>query len=381
MTIPPGFPHVGKTCKLLRALYGLCQASRAWYSRIDSFFQNFGLLRSKEDPNLYYSHQNGKHTFILFYVDNILITGNDDLYIQKLKNHMMTTFRMTDLGNASYYLGIELQQTPEGTYFHQKGYIEKLLDRFGMTDCSPMAMPMNPRTKLRKDTASEPVDPHLYQSLVGGLLHATISRWDIQFAVNHISRYLTALQLEHLVAAKNILRYLKGTLNYCLFFPFSDTGGLHTFTDADWAGDSDSRRSTSGVLYKFGNSPIAWSSKLQPTIALSSTEAEYKVLSEAARNITYLRRLFNELQIDVQTPTPILCDNLSSIHLVRNPIMHAQTKHFDLQHHYIREKYNDGTIQVTFIPSTEQEADLLTKPLAPQKFLHNRALSDLIELP
>ena len=170
---------------------------------------------------------------------------------------MMTTFRMTDLGNASYYLGIELQQTLEGTYFHQKGYIEKLLDRFGMSDCSPMAVSMNPRTKLRKDTVSDPVDLHLYQSLVGGLLHATISWWDIQFVVNHVSRYLTVPQQNHLVVAKNILRYLKGTLNYCLFFPSSHTRGLHTFIDVDWAGDFDSRRSTSGVLYKFGNSPIA----------------------------------------------------------------------------------------------------------------------------
>ena len=170
-------------------------------------------------------------------------------------------------------------------------------------------------------------------------------------------------------------------MDFCLFFPSKDTGSLHTFTDADWAGDVDSRRSTSRILYTFGNSPIAWSSKLQPTIALSSTEVEYKVLSEAAINITYLRRLFSELQIDNKTPTPIMCDNLSSIRLVRNPILHAQTKHFDIQHHYIQEKFEDGTINVTFIPSGDQQADLLTKPLAPQKFLHNRNITSITMLP
>ena len=110
-----------------------------------------------------------------------------------------------------------------------------------------MAVPMNPKTKLCNETTSAPVDQHLYQSLVGGLLHATISRWDIQFAVNHVSRYLKAPQHKHLIAAKNILRYLKGTLNFYLFFPCSDTRSLHTYRDADWADDSDSRRSTSGI--------------------------------------------------------------------------------------------------------------------------------------
>jgi transposase InsO family protein len=118
MIIPPGFPHAGQTCKLIRALYGLRQASRAWYTRIDSFLQTLGLSHSKEDPNLYFFHKNGKHTIILLYVDDIIITGNDTQNINYLKRHMMTTFRMTDLGNASCYLVVEIQQAPEGIYFH-----------------------------------------------------------------------------------------------------------------------------------------------------------------------------------------------------------------------------------------------------------------------
>jgi hypothetical protein len=112
MVIPPGFPHVGRICKLIRALYGLRQASHAWYTRIDSFLQTLGLSRNKEDPNLYFSHQNGKHTINLFYVDDIIIIGDDTQNINYLKKHMMTTFRMTDLDNASYYLGVEIQQAP-----------------------------------------------------------------------------------------------------------------------------------------------------------------------------------------------------------------------------------------------------------------------------
>jgi hypothetical protein len=181
---------------------------------------------------------------------------------------------------------------------------------------------MNSKLKLYKDTNNDLVDKLTYQSLVGGLLYATVSRWDIQYAVGCVSRYMSNPQQVHLTAAKNILRYLKGTLDYGIFYPSHDNCNLSVFTDADWVGEVDSRRSTSGILYKIGTAPVAWSSKLQPTLSLSSTEAEYRVLSEAARNITYFRRLLNELRIGDKAPTPIFCDNLSSIRLVKNLVMH-----------------------------------------------------------
>ena len=190
-------------------------------------------------------------------------------------------------------------------------------------------------------------------------------------------------QQAHMIAAKNILWYLKGTLDHGpgIFYPTNDTGDLSVYTDADWAGETDSRRSTSGILYKFGSSPFAWSGKLQPTLALSSTEAEYRVLSKAACNITYFRRLLEELKIGSSSPTPIFCDNISSIKLVRNPLMHQRTKHIELEHHYIREKYDDGTIDITYVPTHSQQADLLTKPLSSTQFITNRDLTGLRPIP
>jgi hypothetical protein len=128
MIIPDGFPDAGKICRLLQALYGLCQASRAWYSRIDKFLINLGLNRSQEDPNLYYSIRNGLYTIILLYVDDIIIAGDDEIYIATLKEHMMNSFKMSDLGDATYYLGVEIVQEPNGIYFHQRGYIERILE-------------------------------------------------------------------------------------------------------------------------------------------------------------------------------------------------------------------------------------------------------------
>jgi hypothetical protein len=179
MIILAGFPNAEQTCKLLRALYGLCQASHSWYNRIDTFLTNLGLTRSNEDPNLYYSICNGLYTIILFYVDDIVITRDDETHISNLKNQMMTSFKMIDLGDTNYYLGVEIPQTSDGIYFYQQGYIKKILECFGMTNCTPISALMNLKTKLQKDTRSSPVDPKLYQSLVGALLHATISRWDV----------------------------------------------------------------------------------------------------------------------------------------------------------------------------------------------------------
>jgi hypothetical protein len=141
--------------------------------------------------------------------------------------------------------------------------------------------------------------------------------------------------MTHLIAAKTILRYLKGSLDHGIFYPSQNPGNLFIFTDADWAGDVDSRRSTSRIIYKLGHAPIAWLIKLQPSVSLSSTKAEYRVLFEATRNITYLRRLFQELYLRQDHPTPIYCDNISSIRLVKNPVIHAQTKHFTLHDHHI----------------------------------------------
>jgi hypothetical protein len=230
---------------------------------------------------------------------------------------------MSDLGDATYYLGVEIVQQDNGIYFHQRGYIEKILDRFGMSNCTPLSSPMNPNTKLQKETSSQPVNPKLYQSLVEALLHATISHWDIQYLISCVSRYLTNPQMNHLIAAKNILRYLKGSLDHGIFYPSDNPKNLCTFIDADWTGDLDSRHSTSSILYKQGNAPIAWSSKLQQFVSLSSTKAKYRVLSEATRNITYLRRQMQELNLGENTPTPIYCHNISSIRLVKNPVMHA----------------------------------------------------------
>ena len=150
MIIPQGFPQAGQVCKLNQALHGLKHAFRAWYTCINSYLQNLGLKRSSKDPNLYFSIKNNLYTILLLYVDDIILTSNDTHTINHIKRTLMSTFKMTDLKDAKYYLGIKLTHTKEGIYFHQRGYIEKLLDRFDMSNCVPVAVPMNLRLKLQK---------------------------------------------------------------------------------------------------------------------------------------------------------------------------------------------------------------------------------------
>ena len=227
-------PNSRQVYHLLHAMYGLRQASHAWYSCIDQFFLSFGLIQSSEDPNLYFSIKNNKYVIIILYVHNIIMTNDDFVSLNHLQQQMMKTFCMTNLGDAECYLEVEILQTPQGIFFHQSGYIHKLLDWFGMSDCTSLSTPMNLHTKLSKDMSSTPIDRKLYQSLVATLLHVKITRFDIQFAISYVSHYLTNLQMSHLIVAKNILRYLKGIQNYGLFYSTLDTGNLTTYTNVDW---------------------------------------------------------------------------------------------------------------------------------------------------
>jgi hypothetical protein len=178
-----------------------------------------------------------------------------------------------------------------------------------------------------------------------------------------------------MTAAKNILRYLKGTINYGLCISNEIDYKLTSYTDANYARDLDTRRSTYGIIHKLGNSPIEWSSKRQPTVALSTTEAEYRVLSKAAKDIVHLRRLLTELKVCDTTPTPLLSDNQSCIKLVANPILHAWTKHIEIEYHFICKKTIAGDVNVSYIRTSDQPVDVLIKPLTSSR--HSMILEEV----
>jgi hypothetical protein len=222
---------------------------------------------------------------------------------------------------------------------------------------------------------SPPCNLQTYQALVGCLLFVTITRPSISYSVGCVSRYLSKPRQTHMTAAKNILRYLKGTINYGLCISNEIDYKLTSYTDANYARDLDTRRSTYGIIHKLGNSPIEWSSKRQPTVALSTTEAEYRVLSKAAKDIVHLRRLLTELKVCDTTPTPLLSDNQSCIKLVANPILHAWTKHIEIEYHFICKKTIAGDVNVSNIRTSDQPVDVLIKPLTSSR--HSMILEEV----
>lgn len=285
---------------------------------------------------------------------------------------------MTDLGEARLYLGAEITRYPDGILLTQTQYIKKLLQRFGMETCNLSLLPMDPQLQLQKSTGTVEVNPELYRSLIGSLIYLTNTRPDVSYAVGCVARYMDHPEHMHLQAAKRILRYLKGTMFHGLFLSASNFEEYFTYADADWGRDSDTRRSMSRILHKLGGSCIFWSSKLQPAVSLSTTEAEYRVLTDASKDILYFRRLLEELGLNVIEPTKLFSDNQSCLKLVQNPVLHARTKHIGIHEHFIRETIHNGHVEVFYTPTSSQQADFLTKPLSYSKFTFDRDSAGII---
>ncbi|AAD43604.1 T3P18.3 [Arabidopsis thaliana] len=371
---PSGFVDPNKpnhVCRLTKALYGLKQAPRAWFDTFSNFLLDFGFECSTSDPSLFVCHQNGQSLILLLYVDDILLTGSDQLLMDKLLQALNNRFSMKDLGPPRYFLGIEIESYNNGLFLHQHAYASDILHQAGMTECNPMPTPL---PQHLEDLNSEPFEePTYFRSLAGKLQYLTITRPDIQYAVNFICQRMHAPTNSDFGLLKRILRYVKGTINMGLPIRKHHNPVLSGFCDSDYAGCKDTRRSTTGFCILLGSTLISWSAKRQPTISHSSTEAEYRALSDTAREITWISSLLRDLGISQHQPTRVFCDNLSAVYLSANPALHKRSKHFDKDFHYIRERVALGLIETQHIPATIQLADVFTKSLPRRPFITLRA--------
>jgi hypothetical protein len=260
---PQGFEvHSRDThvCRLKKSLYGLKQAPRAWYARMDNYLTRLGFSKSHADPNLYYKVMDNALVIILLYVDDLFITGEESLIIQ-CKKELASKFDMKDLGLMHYYLGLEVWQKRGELFLGQGKYAIKILQKFGMMDCKSMDTPMNADIRKVKVPDSDPVDPSLYRQLIGSLMYLVNTRSDICFVVNTLSQFQVEPRQEHWIAAKHVLRYIHGTINYGLRYTASSDIQLHGLTDFDWAGSAEYRKSTSGMCFSLGSAMISWGSR------------------------------------------------------------------------------------------------------------------------
>jgi histone deacetylase 1/2 len=277
------------------------------------------------------------------------------------------------LGSVHFFLGIEVKSTAMGILLSQHKYALDIIQRAGMTSCKPVDTPLSASSKLALLPGTLYSDPTRYRQIVGALQYLTFTRPDICYAVNKVCQFMHAPTEDHWSAVKRILRYLQATATYGLHITRDSPLSLHGFTDADWAGSIDDRKSTGGYLVYLGSTPISWKSGKQRTVARSSTEAEYKALADGTAEILWIRSLLTELRVPSSTVTTLWCDNLGATFLSANPVFHARTKHVEVDYHFVRDRVTKQEIQVRFISSKDQLANVLTKPLPPVSFAYFRS--------
>uniref|UniRef100_M4DMN8 Integrase catalytic domain-containing protein n=1 Tax=Brassica campestris TaxID=3711 RepID=M4DMN8_BRACM len=366
MKQPPGFvseelpDHV---CLLHKAIYGLKQAPRAWFNKFSSFLLKYGFICSVKDPSLFIYNRDGIIIFLLLYVDDMVLTGNDKSVIAKLLESLGKEFRMKDMGALSYFLGIQVQYTPTGMFLNQEKYATDLLQSAGMLECAPMPTPL-PLQIDRVPHQDELFEtPSYFRSLAGKLQYLTLTRPDLQFAVNLVCQRMHKPTMADFHLLKRVLRYIKGTITMGLHFYSDSDSSLKAFCDSDWAGCSETRRSTGGFCTMLGTNLISWSAQKQDSVSRSSTEAEYRCLSDTAAELSWIADVLQELGSAPKKPAEVFCDNLSAVHLTANPVLHKKSKHFATHYHYAREQVAKGTLVVHHVSATSQVADIFTKSL------------------
>ncbi|CAM8947840.1 unnamed protein product [Rhodiola kirilowii] len=281
MSLPPGLRRQGEdhlVCRLHKSLYGLKQASRQWFAKFSEAIRSAEFVQSKADYSLFTKRQGKSFTALLIYVDDILITGNDSESISNIKKFLRNNFRIKDLGNLRYFLGIEVSKSREGIYISQRKYALDIIKDVGLSGAAPVGTPMERGVKLC-DSSELLHDPGKYRRLVGRLIYLTVSRPDITYTVHVLSRFMHQPRKEHWDAALRVVRYLKGSLGQGLIFSSESDFRLRAFCDSDWAGCPLTRRSTTGYCVFLGDSLISWRSKRQRTVSLSSAEAEYRAMT------------------------------------------------------------------------------------------------------
>uniref|UniRef100_A0A2N9GA05 Integrase catalytic domain-containing protein n=1 Tax=Fagus sylvatica TaxID=28930 RepID=A0A2N9GA05_FAGSY len=346
MALPPGFPSKGENtnlvCKLNKSLYGLKQASRQWFAKFSSTILKQGFVQSKSDYSLFTRVQGTVFMALLVYVDDILIASNDMPSVHALKESLHAEFKLKDLGPLKYFLGLEVARSTKGISLCQRKYALDILSDSGLLASKPVATPMEQNLKMSQSTGDLLDDPSIYRRLVGRLLYLTVTRPDISYSVQKLSQFMSRPTNAHLTAANRVLRYIKGTSGQGLFFPSDCSLQLKAFSDSDWAGCPDTRRSI--------------------------TEAEYRAMASVVCELMWLLPLLTELQSHHPKEALLFCDSQAAIHIAANPVYHERTKHIELDCHLIREKIQAGLVRTLHVTSQNQLADIMTKALGSVQF-------------
>ena len=379
MEQPEGFRKPGtehKVFKLKRALYGLKQAGLAWWRTLSESMTLMGFKRLSNDAGIYIykRHSDGQLVVVIVYVDDALFCGKSKKLVAELKARFMKKWECRDLGDAKEFLRMRIVRKGRSIHLDQRAYLEKVLERCGMTNARPTPTPL-PAGYIPAPNKGQ-AKPELrsrFQTVIGSLLYLMLgTRPDLAFAVTKLAQFASNPSDDHLNRALYICRYLVGTKDYSLVYNGASQAGLIAGTDSDWASDPHSRRSQTGFFLKLANGIFSWQSRAQKTIAHSSTEAEYMAMSDCSRQVVWVRNLLAELGYHV-SHIPLSGDNQGSIFIASNPVTEPRSKHIDIRYHYIREVHDKGIVDVFYIDGNNNPADIFTKNLGAVKFLKFRS--------
>jgi hypothetical protein len=360
--------------RLRKSLYGLRQSPRCFNQAFDKWMQEDGFQPTRADPCLYMRRKHSHTIMVSVHVDDQLIASDSRQELDAFKKRLNARFECTDNGPVNYFLGFNVirDRTQRRLIISQEHYVEALLERFDMSSSNPVRTPLPASFMPKIATDQEFSDAkHLeFPKLAGSILYlSTITRPDIAYAAGVLARYISRWSIEHYKAAKHLLRYLRGTSDLCL--SYDHEAGKRTllgYADADWGGCQDTRRSTTGYLFKTFGGITSWRARRQPTVSLSTAEAEYMASADAAKQASWLRLLLTDLGYPQSEPTLLYNDNMGAILLSQNPVHHDRSKHISLRHHYLREQVGDKSLSLHHISSKDNQADLFTKNLSADLF-------------
>ncbi|GJR15962.1 putative RNA-directed DNA polymerase [Tanacetum coccineum] len=366
---PPGFvdpKYPKKVYKVVKALYGLHQAPRAWYATLSTFLLKNRYRRGTIDYTLFIKKD--KHDIILVqvYVDDIIFGSTNKSWCDKFEALMKSRFQMSSMGEL-FFLGLQVKQKEDGIFISQDKYVAEILKKFDFVSVKTASTPIETQKPLVKDEEASDVDVHLYRSMIGSLMYLTASRPAIMFAVYAYSRFLVTPKTSHLNAVKRIFRYLKGKPKLGLWYLRMSSFDLEAYTDSDYAGANLDRKSTTGGYQFLGRRLISWQCKKQTIVATSTTEVEYVAAANCCGQVLWIQYQILDYGFNFMN-TKIYIDNKSTICIVKNPVYHSKTKHIAIRHHFIRDAYEKKLIQVLKIHTHDNVADLLTKAFDVSRF-------------
>jgi hypothetical protein len=385
MDQPEGFEDgTDQVLRLDKALYGLKQAGRVWNKKLHAYLTKIGYNQLKSDPCVYMRKSATGTIILAIHVDDILMLADNQDLLVLAKKELNEEFTTKDLGPVRQLLGLEVSRDwkAKTVTITQTGYIKSILSRFGMSNAHDAHTPMDPNVKLRAAGPGDQLATNIpYQEAIGSLIYAAIgTRPDIAFAVQALSQFNLTHTAAHWTAVKRVFRYLKGTMDIGITYGGSDGPitqrnyyenlRIEGFSDADWGANPDDRRSISGYAFLIGNGAVAWSSKKQNTAALSSMEAEYLAILHTAKHALWMSSLMKDLGFGSDEPMVIHADNQSAIHFSKDATDHNRTKHIDIRHHFVRDHITAGNIDIQYIHTDENSADIFTKTLSRDKYEH-----------